>query len=662
MTDRHTVRLGTRGSALATTQSGIVARALEEAAAAQGNALGVELVEISTRGDVDPTPLAELGGVGVFAAVLRHALLDGECDLAVHSFKDLPTAPVPGLVVAAAPQREDPRDALCTRGGAESGARLADLPRGARVGTGSPRRAAQLLAVRPDLEIVAIRGNVPTRLARVVGSVNGKVGGGDGPMGATREPDLDGVVLALSGLRRLGLESYATEVLEAVPGATAAPVMVPAASQGALAVETRADLAETDPVLAAALAALDDPATHSAARAERALMRRLEAGCAAPVGAIATPVGDGEALRLDAVVAALDGRTLLRRDATASVVEPEDLGIAVAEALLADGAAELVDLHATKEKPVHEAPRKNPAEPDGESAAAASQEAAAAADATAGEPATASAATGRGRAPRDAHALEGVRVLLPRTKPDDRMAAGLEAAGARVDRVDVTRTVPGPAGPRERAAADLAAGEYAWLVLASPRTLENIDVTGVPESTRLAIIGPGTAHVVTKALGRRPDIVAAGSSAALLELDPMRTGPEPGATGAARRILLPGSKLAGPTLVDGLTAAGWEVDVVSAYTMEEVAPEDLPEGFAAEWADGAYDVVVLTAGSSTRALLHLAGPVPERTRVVTIGTPTAVAAREAGIDVDVIAKAPTPPGVRSAVIEALSRLSDDRPA
>lgn len=670
MTDQHTVRLGTRGSALATTQSGIVARALEEAAAAQGNALTVELVEISTRGDVDPTPLAELGGVGVFAAVLRHALLGGECDLAVHSFKDLPTAPVPGLVVAAVPQREDPRDALCTRGGAESGARLADLPRGARVGTGSPRRAAQLLAVRPDLEIVAIRGNVPTRLARVVGSVNGKVGGGDGPMGATREPDLDGVVLALSGLRRLGLESYATEVLEAVPtgGLTAgsttapaaagsAPVMVPAASQGALAVETRADLAETDPVLAAALAALDDPATHSAARAERALMRRLEAGCAAPVGAIATPVGDGEALRLDAVVAALDGLTLLRRDATATVAEPEDLGIAVAEALLADGAAELVDLHATKEKPVHEAPRKNGSEPT----AAPAQDAAAAA---APEGASAEAETSaRARAPRDARALDGVRVLLPRTKPDDRMAAGLEAAGAVVDRVDVTRTVPGPAGPRERAAADLAAGEYAWLVLASPRTLENIDVTGVPESTRLAIIGPGTAHVVTKALGRRPDVVAAGSSAALLELEPMSTGPEPGASGAARRILLPGSKLAGPTLVDGLTAAGWEVDVVSAYTMEEVAPEDLPTGFAADWAGGAYDVVVLTAGSSTRALLHLAGPVPEGTRVVTIGTPTAVAARAEGIDVDVIAKAPTPPGVRSAVIEALSkRPADDRPA
>ena len=273
---------------------------------------------------------------------------------------------------------------------------------------------AEIEATAPDLEVVAIRGNVPTRLARVVGTV-----GGDGPMGASREPDLDGVVLALSGLRRLGLESYASEVLKAVPqgagtervspagaSGTAAPVMVPAASQGALAVETRADLAETDPVLAGALAALDDPAAHAAARAERALMRRLEAGCAAPVGAIATPVGDGEALRLDAVVAALDGRTLLRRDATASVVEPEDLGIAVAEALLADGAAELVDLHATKEKPVHEAPRKNPTEPDGEPAAAASQEAAAAADATAGEPATASAATGRARAPRDAHALD----------------------------------------------------------------------------------------------------------------------------------------------------------------------------------------------------------------------------------------------------------------
>lgn len=206
----HTVRLGTRGSALAVAQSTQVARAIAAASRRIGADLEVELVEIRTRGDVDATPLTRLGGVGVFAAALREALLEGACDLAVHSCKDLPTAPVPGLRIAAMPAREDSRDALCAAGGAT----LADLPRGARVGTGSPRRAAQLLAVRPDLEVVPVRGNVPTRLSRVVGSVVGA----DGPLGAVREPDLDAVVLALAGLRRLGLDAYATQVL-ALPGA-----------------------------------------------------------------------------------------------------------------------------------------------------------------------------------------------------------------------------------------------------------------------------------------------------------------------------------------------------------------------------------------------------------------------------------------------------------
>ncbi|MDO4900110.1 hydroxymethylbilane synthase [Actinomyces sp.] len=370
----RTVRLGTRGSALAVAQSTQVAHALTAASRRIGADLEVELVRIRTRGDVDATPLTRLGGVGVFAAALREALLEGACDLAVHSCKDLPTAPVPGLRIAAVPPREDPRDALCAVGGAM----LADLPRGARVGTGSPRRAAQLLAMRPDLEVVPLRGNVPTRLSRVVGAVVGA----DGPMGAVREPDLDAVVLALAGLRRLGLDSYATQVF-ALPRADLAdegvadpteriPVMVPAPAQGALAIEMRADDAPdpgsappgeepspataeaahdpgTATALAAALAELDDPATRAAVTAERELMRRLEAGCAAPVGAVAVPVtaAEGSAgLRLDGVVATGDGSRLLRKSATGLRAEAAALGQTVAGALLEAGAADLVDLRA----------------------------------------------------------------------------------------------------------------------------------------------------------------------------------------------------------------------------------------------------------------------------------------------------------------------------
>lgn len=414
-----TVRLGTRASALALAQSRMVARDLRAAAARAGAGLRIELVTVRTRGDVDPTALARLGGAGVFAAALRTALLDGECDLAVHSFKDLPTADAPGLVVAAVPAREDPRDALCLRppGRAGSGGRadrgpgagragadhstgaadptgpaeapvpagltglggpaglgglggstdltgpggLTGLRPGARVGTGSPRRAAQLLSIRPDLEIVEIRGNVPTRLARVVGSVVSP----DGPMGAVREPDLDAVVLALAGLRRLGLEAYASRILAAAPagparsaGADPEPVMVPAPAQGALAVETREDVATRLPGLAVALAALDDPSTRAAVTAERSLMAHLGAGCAAPVGALARPDdgggsggddgGDGSAarLRLDALVASPDGaRRLVVREA-GPAREAEALGARAARSLLEAGAAGIADLRA----------------------------------------------------------------------------------------------------------------------------------------------------------------------------------------------------------------------------------------------------------------------------------------------------------------------------
>ena len=284
-TDSRRLKLGTRGSRLALTQSGQVAEALMaagggDAAAAAGKAsegsgsLGIDLVTVRTDGDGDRTPLRQLGGVGVFAARLRHALLDGEVDLVVHSFKDLPTQPVEGLEVICVPPREDPRDALCAR----DGLTLADLPEGARVGTGSPRRAAQLLAARPDLEVVDLRGNVPTRLARVRGLEVVGVGTDEpvAPSRADAAGDLDAVVLALSGLRRLGLEHCASEVLDL-------ETMLPAPAQGALAVEARAG--EDSAELARAAAALDDEPTRLAVTAERALMARLGAGCAAPVGA-----------------------------------------------------------------------------------------------------------------------------------------------------------------------------------------------------------------------------------------------------------------------------------------------------------------------------------------------------------------------------------------
>ncbi|WP_309344004.1 hydroxymethylbilane synthase [Actinomyces oris] len=413
-TDSGRLRLGTRGSRLALTQSGQVAEALMAAggggaAAAAGKAsegsggLGIDLVTVRTDGDGDRTPLRQLGGVGVFAARLRHALLDGEVDLVVHSFKDLPTQPVEGLEVICVPAREDPRDALCAR----DGLTLADLPEGARVGTGSPRRAAQLLAARPDLEMVDLRGNVPTRLARVRGLEVVGVGT-DEPVAPSRTDaagDLDAVVLALSGLRRLGLEHCASEVLDL-------ETMLPAPAQGALAVEARAD--EDSAELARVAAALDDEPTRLAVTAERALMARLGAGCAAPVGAwahlrgesqepreereeraahgtgwneelsgagtaatrtrpganAAAPHGSAASCRsprvlvLRAVVTSLDGgqevgcelSTQLPEASgvpgapgdTAAVRAAEALGARAAEVLLEDGADQIVDLHANK--------------------------------------------------------------------------------------------------------------------------------------------------------------------------------------------------------------------------------------------------------------------------------------------------------------------------
>ncbi|GHD03705.1 hydroxymethylbilane synthase [Zhihengliuella salsuginis] len=319
--------VGTRGSALATTQTGHVAEAL---AALSG--LTPETVLVKTEGDVTSGPLAQLGGTGVFAAALRVALLEGRCDLAVHSLKDLPTSQPEALVLAAMPERVDVRDALCAR----DGLTLEALPEGATIGTGSPRRSAQLKYARPDLEIVDIRGNVGTRLGRVKGSPQQA---DDGGVGRVAQGDLDAVVLAAAGLERLGLQEHITEYLDPA-------VMLPAPGQGTLAVECRPEtVAAPGSALAAALEQLDDDATRLAVTSERGLLAQLEAGCAAPIGALARI--EGETLVLDAVVCAPDGSDVIRRSARTrelTVDGARALGVELAELLLREGAADLAGL------------------------------------------------------------------------------------------------------------------------------------------------------------------------------------------------------------------------------------------------------------------------------------------------------------------------------
>lgn len=298
-------RIGTRASLLARTQTDHVADALRRLDPAPG----LEIVPIVTEGDRSTAPLAQIGGTGLFVSALRDALLEGRIDIAVHSYKDLPTADAPGLVIAAVPVRADPRDALVAR----DGLTLGELPAGSRIGTGSPRRAAQLRALGLGLEVVAIRGNIDTRM--------GKVASGE----------LDAVVLAAAGLRRVERTEAITELLDPLQ-------MLPAPAQGALAVECRAD----DAAAIALLASLDDADTRAAVAAERALLRELEAGCSAPIGALAdVAVGDwpeDSELFLRANVTAPDGSQAIRLSATGAPAQAEAIGRRLAQDLLAEGA------------------------------------------------------------------------------------------------------------------------------------------------------------------------------------------------------------------------------------------------------------------------------------------------------------------------------------
>jgi len=295
------LRLGTRASALARWQAEWVAAELGR------RGVQVEMIHVSTQGDVSSRPLGAIGGQGVFTKELQRALLDGAIDLAVHSLKDLPTERVPGLQLAAVPERESTRDVLVSR----LAGSLDALPERARIGTGSVRRRAQLLHARPDLQVSEIRGNVDTRLRKL------------------DEGQYEAIVLAEAGLRRLGLGERITQILPY-------ELMLPAAGQGALGIEARSD----DAPSLQTLAQLDHPVTHAAVLAERALLTALHTGCLAPVGVWARV--DGGQLQLDAVVLSHDGRERLSVSVAGPPEQAESLGQQAAADLLAQGAAQLI--------------------------------------------------------------------------------------------------------------------------------------------------------------------------------------------------------------------------------------------------------------------------------------------------------------------------------
>ena len=301
---KDTIVIGTRSSKLALWQADYVEAKLRE----RYPELHVVQKRMTTKGDrVLDAPLAKIGGKGLFTKELEQAMLAGEIDLAVHSLKDMPTELPEGLVLAAVTERFDPGDAVVS----PRYRTLTNLPQGAKVGTSSLRRRAQLLAKRSDLEIVSLRGNVNTRLKKL------------------EEENFDAIILAVAGLKRLGFHDRITEVLPR-------EICLPAVGQGALAIEVRADDAAT----LSLIAFLNDAATRAAARAERAFLARVEGGCQVPVGVYAEAAD--EALEMEAVIASIDGERLYRKKKAGSALDAEKIGRALAEELLAMGGKEIL--------------------------------------------------------------------------------------------------------------------------------------------------------------------------------------------------------------------------------------------------------------------------------------------------------------------------------
>ncbi len=640
------LRLGTRASTLAVTQSTHVADALR--------ALGheVELVRITTRGDKMRGSLLALAGLGVFAAELRSALLDGKCDFAVHSLKDLPVERVPGLVIAAIPEREDPRDALCARDDLQ----LMSLPMNARVGTGSPRRIAQLRGLRPDLEYVDIRGNIETRLSRVAPG------------------DLDAVVLAAAGLNRLGLHGRITELLD----------ILPSPGQGALALECR----HGDRQVREALLALEDEDTRIAVTAERELLRALGGGCAAPIGALGAPamsagsnesssrtVGAGQpssdlsagpsrltshharggedtdaffhprSLSARGEDAAFHPRSLSARDEVAGVSKgdrhpdkphltggvfaldgsrhlilsvslstPEAAGQWIAQELVMRGAAEICDITASRDSRLDEFHDDGLENSQQDILRDIQQDVHA----------------GRDLWPRG-HELRNTRIFLPREEGD--LSAAIEAAGPQVVCEPlIRRRALTPTGSLEGAD---------WVAVTSARTVDTLADLGwrIPDDARIAAVGRATARALEDA-GYTVELVPEGPSSAadLLEAWPDGSG----------RVVIPGSDLSSPELVDGLRDKGYDAVALPIYTVDPVvAPSPY---LSSGWHHGQFDAVIVTSGSVARAINDLLGW-PSGIRVLAFGHPTAAVLA----DLDVAA-AVSPAQDPASVVRALTDL------
>ena len=301
------LRLGTRGSKLARWQADWTTDRLRELG------VEVEVIEITTQGDAQQGPaVGELGSTGVFTKEIQQALLDQTIDLAVHSLKDLPTTPVPGLRLAAVPMREVVNDAfVLSQSGSDHGSTISDLPNGARVGTGSLRRQSQILRLRPDLQLLDIRGNVDTRLRKLDAG------------------DYDAILLAAAGLTRLGLAGRITQLLPT-------DLILPAPGQGALGLECRAD----DSATAATIASLNHAETLARVTAERTMLARVEGGCLAAIGADSRI--EGEQLYLSAVVLSFDGSERLFAEGTSALSDSAKLGNRLGDELLSQGAARLI--------------------------------------------------------------------------------------------------------------------------------------------------------------------------------------------------------------------------------------------------------------------------------------------------------------------------------
>lgn len=591
MVGRPALRLGTRGSQLALTQSGLVAGALA--------ALGADVETVVIRTAGDDRPPATVWGEGAFVVALEAALLDGRIDVAVHSAKDVPTAEDPRLAIAAYPPREDPRDALVCR---EPGATLATLPAGAVIGTDSPRRAAFLRAARPDLATRPLHGNVDTRLRKLAAG------------------DADALVLAVAGLRRLGLDEHISEILPA-------EVALPAPGQGALAVQVRADDAVARPLVAR----LDDPTTRAAVEAERAFLRGSGGGCRAPLGALAEVVGATITIR----GAAADEGSVPAGDAP-----PRQAAAAPGTTFTAGAGPELPAprvARAERRGPVGDRLALAELLASSLAEALASSAAAPLATSPATVPSTRPAGGEAGRARGDGPGLlrssphaGPARVLVTR-EPGRRNALALALVARGLEpivtpAIDLRPALPG--GPLDEAAGDLT--RYAWVVVTSAAGADGLaDAAersgGSLAAGRLAAVGAATADALAERGGRVafvPSRATAGTLAAELPLAP------------GDRVLLARADAADPALPAGLRDRGAVVDEVVAYHTVE-APEASRRPARAAIRSG-VSAITFASGSAVRGLLALLTPaereIARRTPACCIGPSTAAAARAAGFE------------------------------